>query len=390
MGKLFRLIDYSVVDFLICDVEDAGHGNDHLHNCAPNSFHYCQFHCSGAGFSEQGSYSFICIKPPYDGQKVVLYSGKRSACNLGCKIPRLTLAESQQALAVLEHDFQRPSLGINPVGFEELQLKVCGDQSVPCALPAASYEEKADLGVRKDDISHGVVAFELAAVPDLLPSLKKFDKCGGSKVIAFKTVFGASLLANLNHTEVVTADMPACGEPYYISAGKPAVSQNVAETHTFPYGAPYHVNGKFDLALTVFVDTFLDGSVFRACLAVSSGKFLCRHTEVAFLAGLAQQGEVKHHLAYAVSDGKRKGLETKDGLVLNMREDTTHKFETLPGLAEISIIDYQAGGAVLVVAADTYPGPQLKGKVVQQLAPVDSGILDETVEHVFSTANHAA
>ena len=197
MGKLFRLIDYSVVDFLICDVEDAGHGNDHLHNCAPNSFHYCQFHCSGAGFSEQGSYSFICIKPLYDGQKVVLYSGKRSACNLGCKIPRLTLAESQQ-------------------------------------------------------------------------------------------------------------------------------------------------------------------------------------------------GEVKHHLAYAVSDGKRKGLETKDGLVLNMREDTTHKFETLPGLAEISIIDYQAGGAVLVVAADTYPGPQLKGKVVQQLAPVDSGILDETVEHVFSTANHAA
>jgi hypothetical protein len=102
MGKLFRFIDYSVVDFLICDVEDAGHGNDHLHNCAPNSFHYCQFHCSGAGFSEQGSYSFICIKPLYDGQKVVLYSGKRSACNLGCKIPRLTLAESQQALAVLE------------------------------------------------------------------------------------------------------------------------------------------------------------------------------------------------------------------------------------------------------------------------------------------------
>lgn len=125
MGKLFRLIDYSVVDFLICDVEDAGHGNDHLHNCAPNSFHYCQFHCSGAGFSEQGSYSFICIKPLYDGQKVVLYSGKRSA-------------------------------------------------------------------------------------------------------------------------------------------GKPAVSQNVAETHTFPYGAPYHVNGKFDLALTVFVDTFLDVSICRS------------------------------------------------------------------------------------------------------------------------------
>ena len=65
-----------------------------------------------------------------------------------------------------------PSLGINPVGFEELQLKVCGD-------------------------------------------------------------FAASLLANLNHTEVVTADMPACGEPYYISAGKPTVSQDVAETHTF-------------------------------------------------------------------------------------------------------------------------------------------------------------
>lgn len=71
MGKLFRLIDYSVVDFLICDVEDAGHGNDHLHNCFPLL-------------------------------------------------------------------------------------------SVPCALPAASYEEKADLGVRKDDISHGVVAFDLA------------------------------------------------------------------------------------------------------------------------------------------------------------------------------------------------------------------------------------
>lgn len=196
MCKLIRLIDDSIVDFLVRDVEDVGQCNDHLQNSAPYSFHYCEFHCSRACFSEQGSYGLVCVEPLYYGQQVVLYGGKRSASNLGCKIPCLAFAKSEKALAVLEDDFQRPSLGINPVGLEEVKRQVCRDKSVPGSL--------------------------------------------------------------------------------------------------------------------------------------------------------------------------------------------------LPGLAEISIIDNQAGGAILVVTANTYLGPELQCEMIKQLAPVNPVILGETVEHVFPATNHAA
>ena len=51
--------------------------------------------------------------------------------------------------------------------------------------------------------------------------------------------------------------------------------------------------------------------------------------------------------------GKRQGLETEYGLVLDMGEHAANEFELLSCLTEVRIIDYQAGGKVLVVTA--YP-----------------------------------
>jgi hypothetical protein len=73
-----------------------------------------------------------------------------------------------------------------------------------------------------------------------------------------------------------------------------------------------------------------------------------------------------------------------------MREYAPHEFKALSRLAEIRVIDNQAGGAPLVVAANTDLIPELHVEMVKQFAPIDSVILGKTVEHIFSATHHAA
>lgn len=144
MCKFLGLVDNSIIDVLVRKVEDTCQCYHHFENCAPDSFCNSELHSSGACFPEQGSNRLVGVESLDDGKQVVLYGGKRSACDLGSEIPSLALAESQQALAVLEDDLQGPSLGINPVCLKEVKGPVCRDESVPGPLLAASDEEETD------------------------------------------------------------------------------------------------------------------------------------------------------------------------------------------------------------------------------------------------------
>ena len=273
MCKFLRLVDDSIVNLFVRKVKDVSECYHHFENRPPDSFCDCEFHSPRACFPEQCADGLVRIEPLDYGKQIVLYCGQRGACNLGCEIPRLALAESKKGLAVLEDDFQSPPLGINPVCIEEVKRHVRGYESVPGTLFAASDKEETDLRARKDDIGRGIVAFELAAVLDLLSCLKQFDKRRCGKVFAFKPVFGASFLSNLDHSKIIAAYVAAADETYDLGASEPAVGQDVAETYTLPYGALDHVNGKFNLAEAVFSDAFLNGRISGTGLAVSGIEF---------------------------------------------------------------------------------------------------------------------
>ena len=389
MCKFLRLVDDSIVNLFVRKVKDVSECYHHFENRTPDSFCDCEFHSPRACFPEQCADGLVRIETLDYGKQIVLYCGQRGACNLGCEIPRLALAESKKGLAVLEDDFQSPPLGINPVCIEEVKRHVRGYESVPGTLFAASDKEETDLRARKDDIGRGIVAFELAAVLDLLSCLKQFDKRRCGNVFAFKPVFGASFLSNLDHSKIIAAYVAAADETYDLGASEPAVGQDVAETYTLPYGALDHVNGKFNLAEAVFSDAFLNGRISGTGLAVSGIEFPVRHAEIFVLSGFAHQCKVKHHLADTVRYGKRQGLETENGLVMDMGENAPHEFELLACLTEVRIIDYQAGGTFLVVTANTDLVPKLKCDLIQNPAPVSPGIPGETVEHILNATDDA-
>lgn len=390
MGKFVRLVNDSIIDVFFLKIEDISHCYYHFENYAPNSFDDSELHCSGTGFPKQCSNSFIGIEAFDDRQEVVLYCYKRCTRNLGCEVPCLAFSESQHTLAVLEDDLQSPSLGVNPVCFKEVKREVCGDESVPLSLFAASEKEKTHPGVSENDISCSIIAFEFAAVFDLLSCLQQLDKRRSCKIFPFKTVFGAALFSDLDHSKVVASNTAAVYKFYNLRAGEPAVGQNVAETDTFLYSTLNHVNGKCNLAEAVFFNALPYGSFFRTRLTVSGCKLTCCHAEVVLLPRLAHQCKIQHHLAYAVCDGKRQSLKAKYRLVFDMREYAPHEFKALSRLAEIRVIDNQAGGAPLVIAANTDLVPELHVEMVKQFAPIDSVILGKTVEHIFSATHHAA
>ena len=85
----------------------------------------------------------------------------------------------------------------------------------------------------------------------------------------------------------------------------------------------------------------------------------------------------------------RQGLETENGLVMDMGENAPHEFELLACLTEVRIIDYQAGGTFLVVTANTDLVPKLKCDLIQNPAPVSPGIPGETVEHILTATDDA-
>lgn len=390
MSKLLRFVHHCIQDLFIADGEDFCDGSNQLKNCLPDSLADCQFMTVFPRLSEEFSDSLVVHESLYQGKDIILECHKRCACDLSRKVSRLTFAQSEQPLALLEDDLQGPASGVDFVCLEEAQGKVCGEHSAPRPSLATTYEEDTDCRICEDDIRTHIPASELSAILLLTPFVQLPDDGRSREILALETVLGLTFLTYLYHSDIVTFDMARADEADYFGTCKPTVCQHITEADSVLDCPANHLNGEVYLAHGILLKTRLYGGVFIPLLAISSGKFLLAHAVVALTAFLAKDGEVEKHLADTICDAKEEGLEAEDAVVLQMRVDTSDVLHTAACLGKVRIIYHQASVLTLVVAAHPDLRPKLADEVIHQFAPVDAPIVEEIIEHIFATSELAA
>ena len=340
--------------------------------------------------SEEFANSFVVHESLHGREDVILERHEGRTCNLCSEVGRLAFPQSEQALAFLEDDLLRPASGVNPVCIEESKREVSREQSAPWTTLAATNEEKPNMRVCKDDIGTHVPASELTTVLLLTPLVQFLDDGRSCKVLALKVVLGLALLTDLYHSDVVALDMTGADELDNLATCEPAVSQHIAEVDLMLDSPADHLYGEVNLAHRVLVKAGLNGSGLTPLYAVSFRKFLLAHPIVAFPALLAQDGKIEQHLADTVSDAEEEGLEAEEASVFKMGVDTPDILHATPRLGEVRVINHQASIVRLMVTADDDLRPKLADDVVHQLAPVGTAVVEELIEHIFTTTKLAA
>ena len=390
MCKLIRFINQGIKHFFIVDGEHLGDGCHEFKNSLPDSFADSQFMAVLIHLSEEFADSLVVHETLHDRKDVILECDEGRACNLCGKVGRLAFPQPEQSLALLEDDLLRPASGVNPVCLEETKRKVCRKQSALWTSLAATDEEQTDMSVCEDNISTDVPALELAAVLLLAPLVQLLDNGRSSEILALETVLGLAFLTDLYHSDIVTLDMARTDEADNLGTCKPAVGQHITEAHLLFDGPANHLDGEVNLAHGILIKTGMDGSVLVPFCGVSFGKLLFAHSIVAFPALLSEDGKVEKHLADAIGNAEEERLESKDAAMLEMRVDTSDVLHTSACLGEVRVINHQAGVRRLVVTADDDLRPKLADNMVHQLAPVGAPIVEELIEHIFTTTKLAA
>ena len=390
MGKLIRFINQGIKHFFIIDGEYLGDGCHEFKNSLPDSFADSQFMAVLIHLSEEFADSLVVHETLHDRKDVILECDEGRACNLCGKVGRLAFPQPEQSLALLEDDLLRPASGVNPICLEESQRKVGCEKSAPWPALAATNEEEPDMRVRKDNIGAHVPASELTTVLLLTPLPQFPDDGRNSKVPALKAVSGLSFLTNLYHSDVVTFDMAGAYELDYLGTCEPTISQYIAKAYLMLDSPAYHLYGEVNLAPRVLVKASLDGSILAPLCAVSFGEFLLTHAVVAFPSFLTKDGEVEQHLADTICDAEEESLEAEDAAVFKMGVDTPDILHSASRLGKVRVINHQARVVRLVVTAGDDLRPELADDMVHQLAPVSTAIVEELIEHIFTTTKPAA
>ena len=259
MLKFIRTVDKSLEDFLVLDLKTLSDLADNVYDHSPDAFCYGKFCGVSSHFTEESAYSLIGRESSCRGKYVVLHGSDCGTCNLGSKVAHLILAKPKIAFAILEHDLQRPTHGIDAVGFLEFKFRVSCNQCVPFRLLVPFGKEQAYLTTCELNIHGDVVAAKITAkLASLLGMVKKSNESLGGIVLAVVMVLR---LAHLDHTKVVALDMAGGNESDNLSAGEPAVCEDVIKVYFSGDETLYHLYHELYLALVILLDTL-------CCMAV--------------------------------------------------------------------------------------------------------------------------
>ena len=383
-------IDNSLIDVFIGQSKEFCNRNDQFLHGVPYPFRNGQFQGVLGYVLKELADGFVCVKPLYEGEDVVLQYRQGCSRNLRGEVVGLTFAQPQQSLGFFEHDFQRPPLGINPVRLKELKLHVRGHQSVPCAPLAPLDKEQAHLGFGKNHVRHDVMTTQSPAVLSLALLVKVLDQCRCGMGFPIQKVFCLAVFPHLDHAQIIALDVAGTDEADDILAREPAVSQHIPEPDAFADGTLDHANHQVDLIPRVFIHALLHGIAAVTLFGETPGEFLVGHPELLLLPFLAQQGKIKNHLGRPVRDGKEQGLEAEDAPVLDMGKYPADVLHAPSCLGVVCVIDYQANRAFLATGTNPDSRPKLEGEVIDELPPIYFGVAHKAVEHVFLALQQAA
>ena len=120
MTETVRSIHKHVEDLFIFDIEALCYLSDYLQYHIPDSLCERKFHTAHGSVFKQSADSLVVREPSGSREQIILHGGDGCHCNLRGKVAHLVLSESKVLLPLLEYDFQGPTHGVNPVGFNEL------------------------------------------------------------------------------------------------------------------------------------------------------------------------------------------------------------------------------------------------------------------------------
>ena len=386
MIEFVRAINKHIEDMFILDAEAFRDFTDELKHHVTDSLVESEFDATNGGTHEESPHDLVVGEAPGRGEQVVLHGCDGDHCNLGGEVAHLVLAQPEILLALLEDDLQGPAHGVDPVGLEEVELAVRGDEPAPLALLA---EEQPYAAPGKAHVHGDVVATQPAAeAAPLLWLAEKGDELVGCVFPAFIRVL---CLAHLYHAEVVASDMAGSDEPDDLDAGEPAVGQHVVEAYLALDDAAYHADHQGDLALAVLLDAPGGMGILRMLLGEARVKLALLHAVLPVLALLAHKGKVEQHLADPVGYADEQPLEAVHHRMRHVGVYLADEFRLDAPLGIVRVVHHQAdwlrafGGPFLLALV-----PELDGHGGEDLAPVVRLVGDEPVEHVLPAAKQAA
>ena len=288
----------------------------------------------------------------------------------------------------IKDDFQRPTLGVNPVGLEEIYPTVGSNQAVPLCPLAPLAEEQPDITAGKGHVHCDMPASQAAAIlAPFLRMVEESDKLLGGVLLPFIFVLR---LAHLNHSKIMASDVAGGDELDNIRTGKPTVCKDVVKVNLALDNTAYHLNHQGYLVLVVFLNAHGGMGALCMILCESSVKLLLLQAIVAFLAFLSYEGKVEEHLADAVCDADEQPLETEHHRMRHMRENLADKLCLDARLGIVGVINHQTYRlSILCSPLLLSLAPKLERDGRQDLAPVIRVVRQETVERVALTAELA-
>ncbi len=389
MREFVRPIHEHIKDLFILDIEALCDFADDFKYHIPYSLSESTFHATFGSIHKESSNGFVVGETLSCGEYVVLHGCDGGHCNLRGEVPHLVLAQSEVPLTLLKDDFQGPTFGVNPVGFEEVELPVCGNESVPLAPLVTLAEEQTDVAACKGHVDSDVVASQTTAIlAPFLGLVKDGHELVGGVLVTFICVLR---LAHLDHSKIVASDVTRSDKQDVFCTGEPAVGQHVVEMDLALDNATYHLNHQGNLALVVFLNAHGSMGAFRMFLGETRIKLLLLQTVVPLLAFLSDKGEVEQHLANTVSDADEQPLETEHHRVRHMRVYLADKLSLDTTLGIVRVIDHQAN-RLSTLTRPAFLGlvPKLERDSGENLAPVIRLIGDKSVEHILPAVKQAA
>ena len=389
MTEFIRPIHKHIKDLFILDIETLCDFADELKYHIPDSLSESKFHATHSSILKESANGLVVGETSCRGEQVVLHGRNGCHGNLRGEVAHLVLSQTEISLTLLKDDFQRPALGVDPVGLEEVYLAVGGDESVPLSPLAALTEKQTDIATSEAHVHSDVPASQTTAVfASLLRVVEESNKLVGGVFLTFICVLR---LAHFDHTKIVASDVTGSDEKDDLRTGKPTIGQHVVEVDLALDDATYHLNHQRNLALVVFLDTLGCVGVLVVFLGETGVKLLLLQAVIPLLASLADKGKVEQHLAHAICDADEQALEAEHHRVCHMGVYLADKLRLNAPLGIVRVVHHQADGFRAVARPFLLNLiPKLERNGGKNLAPVIRLIGKKPIEHVLLAVEQAA
>ena len=131
MAESVRPIQERIEDILVLDIEALCDFADNLQYHIPDSLSESKLHATHSSILKESTNGLVIGEASCRREQIVLHGRNSSHGNLRGEVAHLVLSQTEVSLTFLKDDFQRPALGVDSVGLEEVYLAVGGDESVP-------------------------------------------------------------------------------------------------------------------------------------------------------------------------------------------------------------------------------------------------------------------